>query len=116
MVDVILGLSVKETFSYGLVHHLVFLNDPHLDLSDRRLLKVILLNPQLVLLYDQVVEVHISINFQLLSTALLFGLLVEVLGPFFLFLLFQGLSSLVLHPVRPQVILSHCVVDISGRL
>ena len=112
MVDVVLGLSVKKAFSYGLVHDLVFLNDPNLDLSNRRLLKVILLNPQLVFLYDQVVEVYISINLQLLSTALLFSLLVKVLRPFFLFLLFQGLSALVLHSVRLQVVLSHCVVDI----
>jgi len=116
MINVVLGLSMKLAVSYGLVHYLVFLNNSHLQLSKRMLLKVILLNSQLVFLNDEVVKVYISIKLQLLSTALLLGLLVKVLRPFFLFLLFQGLPPLVLHPVRPQIILSHCIVNIDCRL
>ena len=112
MINVVLGLSVKKAVSCGLVHYLIFLNNPHLQLSKRRLLKVILLNSQLVFLHDEVVEVYISIELQLLSTALLLRLLVEVLRPLFLFLLFQGLPPLVLRPVRPQVILSHSIVNV----
>jgi len=62
MIDVVLGLALKKAFSGGLVHYLVLLNNAHLDLSDRRLLKVLLLNPQLIFLHEEVVKVHISIK------------------------------------------------------